>query len=227
MACLVVRRFFAESEAELDRLAAEVEAATRAKAEFEEEHGGDGEGELSGLEGKSGITKGAVIERVMEIRADALAKFPEASAEHAQAKAIKKGSFGVAEWRAGVSDGDGFFASLDVLNEYVRMSDAESRAKAAHKAASDALDAAVMARYPKLTEEEIKALVIEDKWMAAIRRGVKEESDRVARTVAGRVKVLEERYAEPLPDLAAEAESLAERVEEHLDRMGVEWRARV
>ena len=36
----------------------------------------------------------------------------------------------------------------------------------------------------KLTEEEIKALVIEDKWMASVERGVREESDRVARTVA-------------------------------------------
>ncbi|MBA3703735.1 MAG: type I restriction endonuclease subunit M, partial [Rubrobacteraceae bacterium] len=112
-------------------------------------------------------------------------------------------------------------------NEYLRLVEAESRAKAAHRAASDELTRAVISRYPKLTEEEIKALVIEDKWMASVQRGVREETDRVARTVAGRVRVLEERYAEPLPDLAAEVESLGDRVEEHLRNMGVEWAARV
>jgi len=101
-----------------------------------------------------------------------------------------------------------------VLNEYLRLVEAESRAKAAHRAASDELTRDVISRYPKLTEEEIKALVIEDKWMASIERGVREETDRVARTVAGRVRVLEERYAEPLPDLAAEVEGLVVRHDE-------------
>ena len=36
---LVIARFFKEEEAEVDRLAAETETATQAKAEFEEEHG--------------------------------------------------------------------------------------------------------------------------------------------------------------------------------------------
>lgn len=49
----------------------------------------------------------------------------------------------------------------------------------------------------------------------------------VARTVAERVRLLEERYAEPLPELAAEVESLGERVEERLRQMGVDWIARV
>ncbi len=223
---LVVRRFFGEREEELARLAAEADEAAQRKAEFEEEHGGE-EGELSGLEGgKSGIAKGAVLDRVMEIRGEVLEKFPSSSPEHRQAKAIKKGGFGTADWKAGVSDEEGFFASLDLLHEYLRLVDAESRAKAAHRAASDELTRDVISRYAKLTEEEIKALVIEDKWMASVERGVREETDRVARTVAGRVRVLEERYAEPLPELAAEVESLSKRVEEHLRKMGVEWAAR-
>ena len=64
---LVVARFFEEEQAEVDRLAAEMEAAAQAKAEFEEEHGGE-DGGLSDVEsGKSGIPKGNVQNRVMEI----------------------------------------------------------------------------------------------------------------------------------------------------------------
>ncbi len=219
---LIIDRFYADRKAELERLEAEVDEATQAKVEFEEQHGGE-EGELSNLEGKNGITIGAVWERVVELRASVLQKFLAATAEHKQAKAIKKGSFGSADWKSGVSDDEGFFASLDLLNEYLKLVDAESKAKAAHKAANDDLTGEVMARYPEMSEEEIKVLVVEDKWTAAVERGVQEEIDRVAQTVAGRVRVLEERYAERLPHLTAEVESLANRVENHLRTMGVEW----
>ncbi len=63
---LVVARFFTDEQAEVDRLAAEAEAASQAKTEFEEEHGGE-DGVLSGLEGKSGIPKANVLNRVMEL----------------------------------------------------------------------------------------------------------------------------------------------------------------
>jgi type I restriction enzyme M protein len=225
---LVIRRFYRDREEELTRLAAELDEATQTKTEFEEEHGAE-EGDLSDLEG-NGIAKGAVLDRVMEIKSEVLKKLEKGqifSDEYKQAKAIKKGSFGTAHWQTGIYDEEGYFARLDLLHEYLRLVDAESRAKAAHRAANDELTAEVISRYPKLTEEEIKALVIEDKWMSSVERGEREEIDRVARTFAGRVRVLEARYAEPLPELTAEAESLSKRVEEHLRRMGVEWTARV
>ncbi len=220
---LVISRFYKDHEEELARLAAEADEATQRKTEFEEEHGGE-EGELSDLEGgRSGIAKGAVLDRVMEIRGEVLESFPMFPEKHEQAKAIKKGTFGTADWKTGVSDEKGFFATLDLLNEYLGLVDVESRAKVAHKAANDELTQEVISRYPKLTEAEIKALVVEDKWMATVERGAKEETERVARAVAGRARVLEERYAEPLPQLVAEVERLSERVEEHLRKMGVEW----
>ena len=45
----MIARFFKEEQAEVDRLAAETEAAAQAKAEFEEEHGGE-DGALSNVE---------------------------------------------------------------------------------------------------------------------------------------------------------------------------------
>jgi type I restriction enzyme M protein len=45
-------------------------------------------------------------------------------------------------------------------------------------------------------------------------------------TLAGRVKALEERYAEPLPALAAEMESFSARVEGHLKKVGLVWEVR-
>ena len=224
---LIVARFFAEEQAEVDRLAAEAEAAAQAKAEFEEEHGGE-DGALSSVDGsKSGIPKGNVQNRVMELRELALETVPMYTPEYEQAREIKRASFGTAPWEKGVRDDGDIFAELDVLHGYLGLVDAEARAKKAHKEASDALNEAVISRYPHLTETEIKSLVVEDKWFAAIERDVRAEIERVAQTVAGRVKVLEERYADPLPTLAAEVESLTERVEDHLREMGLDWPARV
>ncbi len=215
---LVVARFFADEQAEVDRLAAAADAAAQERAEFEEEHGGE-EGALAGLEGKSGIPKGNVLNRVMELRGMALESVPMYTPEYEQAREIKRTSFGTVPWEKGVQDDGELFAELDVLHDYLRLVDAESRAKNAHKAADDALNRAVLARYPDLTEEEIKALVVDDKWFASVEEDVRDEIERVAQTVAGRVKALEERYAEPLPDLVAE-------VERHLEEMGLSWPTR-
>lgn len=201
----------------MDALAAASEAAAQARAEFEEEHAGE-DGPLAGLEGKGGIPKGGVQNRVMELKEEALDAVPMYTPEYEQANAIKRGGFG--------SDG-GLFAELDVLHDYLGLVDAEARAKKEHKDASDALTRAVISKYPDLSDEEIKTLVVDDKWFAAVEGDVRGEIEGVAQTVAGRVKALEERYAEPLPEITAEVETLAEKVEHHLEAMGLEWRARV
>ena len=99
--------------------------------------------------------------------------------------------------------------------------DAEARARKDHKEAADALDRAVISKYPDLTDGEIKTLVVDDKWTAAIEDEVWGEIERVTRTLAGRVKALEERYAEPLPALTAEVDHLTAKVEAHLREMGL------
>ena len=53
----------------------------------------------------------------------------------------------------------------------------------------------VLAKYAKLTEDEIKTLVVEDKWFASIRAAIEGEVERLTQRLAGRVKELEERYA--------------------------------
>jgi type I restriction enzyme M protein len=163
----------------------------------------------------------------MELKEEALDVIPMYTPEYEQIKEIKRSTFGTALWKKSVQDNGDIFAELDLLHDYLRLVNAEALARKAHKEAADALDQAVLRRYSDLTKEEIKALVVVDKWTAAIERDVRTEIERVAQTVAGRVKVLEERYAEPLPTLAAEVESLTERVEGHLRKMGLDRVGRV
>jgi type I restriction enzyme M protein len=91
------------------------------------------------------------------------------------------------------------------------------------KDAQKALDAKVLAKYAKLTEAEIKVLVVDDKWLATLAIDVQTELDRVSQALTERIKELAERYATPLPKLHDKVEILASRVDGHLKKMGFAW----
>jgi len=107
-----------------------------------------------------------------------------------------------------------------VLNAYLALSEKEAATSAKAEDAQEALLARVAARYGKLTEDEIKALVVDDKWLATIAAAVQGELDRVSQTLTGCVRQLAERYATPLPQLDGEVAALAARVGGHLEKMG-------
>jgi type I restriction enzyme M protein len=107
---------------------------------------------------------------------------------------------------------------------YLELLEQQSEAKKKRKAAQEELDKKIDAKYPKLTEAEIKTLVVNDKWMARLSAAVQGELDRVSQTLTGRIRQLAERYATPLPKLTEEVETLAARVKEHLEKMGAVWK---
>lgn len=110
---------------------------------------------------------------------------------------------------------------IAVLKQCRKLMDQEANAKKAVKDAQAELDQAVLTRYSELTEDEIKQLAVDDKWLADIRAAIESEVERITNQLAGRVRELEERYAEPLPAIEHEVEVLAARVTGHLEQMGV------
>jgi type I restriction enzyme M protein len=111
-----------------------------------------------------------------------------------------------------------------VLNEYIALIEKEAATNAKANDAQAALLARVATQYGKLTEDEIKTLVVDDKWLATIVAAVQGELDRVSQTLTGRVRQLAERYATPLPQLTSEVATLAARVDGHLKKMGAVWK---
>ena len=109
----------------------------------------------------------------------------------------------------------------DALKHCRTLIEAETQAARAVKEAQARLDEQVLVHYAKLTEAEIKLLVVENKWFADIRTAIEGEVERLTQRLAGRVKELEERYARPLPELEQEVEVFGVRVEGHLKRMGL------
>ena len=185
---LIVARYFAREQQEIDEHVAGQEAAARELEEYAEEHGGE-EGLLSdAVNDKGNLTKKGVTDRLKEIQYDSESADERAALEHA-----------------------------------LSLIEAESAASKAVKDAQAELNAAVLAKYGTLSEDDIRVLVVEDKWYASVAAAIDDEVQRVTGRLAARVKELEERYAGPLPEIEKEVDEYSKRVEGHLQKMGVAW----
>ena len=109
----------------------------------------------------------------------------------------------------------------DALMHCLTLIGAESGASKAVRDNQSALDQKVLVYYAKLSEVEIKTLVVEDKWFASIQADIQEEVQRLTQNLTGRIKELENRYARPLPDLEREVDDFSAKVEGHLKKMGI------
>lgn len=109
------------------------------------------------------------------------------------------------------------------LNACLKLIEQEKEAADAVQDAKIALDKETVKRYAKLTDAEIKLLVVEDKWLATLQADVAGELDRVSQSLTGRVKLLTERYAAPLPKLVESVQALQTKADAHLKRMGFAW----
>jgi type I restriction enzyme M protein len=194
---LIVARYFADDSRAIEALEAEREALARQMEELDEEHGGE-EGLLFESKNDKGkLTKGSVAARVEELTMD-------------------NGQWTVEN---GQLDADAA-AELEVLGMYLRLIEQEAEAAKKVREAQKTLDARVVARYAALTVDEVKALVVDDKWLSALAAAVQTELDRVSQALTGRIKQLAERYAVPSAKLSEEVEALGNKVDAHLKKMG-------
>lgn len=109
------------------------------------------------------------------------------------------------------------------LEQYKKLLDNQAKAKKALANAEKELSLEVFKKYPELSVDEIKTIVIEDKWLKYISGQIDEEINRVTSNLANRIKTLEERYKDPLKTLENDVVDLSNKVEEHLKAMGLSW----
>lgn len=110
-----------------------------------------------------------------------------------------------------------------VIQNYLDLCTREAELKKKLKEAEAELDAKAYAQYPILTEDEIKALVVDDKWLTTLEDAIQGEIDSVSQTLAERVKQLAERYETPLPQTTNRVAELEAKVNSHIKRMGFSW----
>ncbi|WP_223230514.1 hypothetical protein [Pseudoalteromonas sp. TB51] len=181
---LIVARYFADEQAQVDALQAKQDEATQTLESYLEEHGAEDGLLVEALNDKDKIIKASVAARA-KLATDA-----------EEVKALKQAT---------------------------KLFNAEASAKKAVKEAQEALDLAVFNQYPKLDINEIKTLIVDDKWLATLQANIVSEIERVTQQMANRVKQLEERYSTPLPTLSKSVDDLSDKVAGHLKAMGLEW----
>lgn len=112
---------------------------------------------------------------------------------------------------------------LEICETYLKLLEQDSKINAELKVALKALENKVVAKYPTLSETEIKTLVTDHKWMNTIATAITTEMERVSQALTQRIKELAERYENPMPQLKNEVETLEEKVNAHLAKMGLVW----
>lgn len=121
------------------------------------------------------------------------------------------------------SDGDAK-EEIKVLKTYLALLEQQAETNRKIKEAGAELDKKLYAKYPTLTEDEIKTLVVDDKWMATIDKDIHTEMDRISQRLTQRIKELAERYETPLPQQTVEVSGLEKKVNGHLEKMGFAWK---
>ena len=107
-----------------------------------------------------------------------------------------------------------------VLKEWQKLADREAELKFQIKRADSELDDKALAQYPKLTESDIKAMVVNDKWLSTLETRIHGDMDRISQQLTKRVKELAERYESTLPQLTDRVADLETKVAGHLAKMG-------
>lgn len=111
----------------------------------------------------------------------------------------------------------------EVLLAYKKLDDQISKLKKEIKTKKDSLTGQINEKYRTIRIEELKEMIVDDKWLRAIENDINDELNRVSQRLTSRIEELAERYAHTLPKLEQEHEALFGKVNDHLKRMGFEW----
>jgi type I restriction enzyme M protein len=196
---LLIARYFAEEQAKIEKLEAKRDGLEAQLEELVEEHSGE-DGYFADFEK---VNKVSVAARLKEIAPSKKATL-----------SISYGSLDMA------ADSDLAYGEKAVLENYLQLIEDLGETNKKLKEAKADLDARLLAKYPVLTETEIKQLTVEDKWISTIENTVKNEMQRISQRLTQRIKELAERYETPLPVLVNEVKQWEEKVNKHLEKMG-------
>ena len=112
---------------------------------------------------------------------------------------------------------------LDVLVAWTDLAKTLKDQTKIVKELNAALDILLKEKYPTLSEEEIKELLVNRKWYYSIFAGIKALYVTTSHNMASRIVELAERYEDTLPALEQKVADYEAKVRAHLERMGFVW----
>jgi type I restriction enzyme M protein len=112
---------------------------------------------------------------------------------------------------------------VEMLEVYLKHSERIGEINKQIKTLQKSIEKKVWDKYKTLSDEEIKLLVVDHKWINHLENAVQNEMQRISHRLTQRIKELVERYEIPMPLLSSELKSLDEKVNAHLSKMGFSW----
>jgi type I restriction enzyme M protein len=202
---LVIDRFFKKEKEALAELQSEQDRIVSELAELEDEHSAD-EGFFADMEK---VTKAAVQKRLKELEKTTIKELLVAAEP-----AAKYGQSGESSEEL----------EHQVLTKYLDLSDRQSSIRKEIKEAEAMLDEHLLDKYKKLTEDEIKTIVVDDKWLGSVEKNVRSDMNRISYRLTHRINDLAERYETRLSQFERSIEQAESKVNTHLEKMGFTWR---
>ena len=112
---------------------------------------------------------------------------------------------------------------ITLITWYLKTLDEIGKLNKKIKDTKKALEQKVWDKYKALSDDEIKTLVVDDKWISHLENSVQNEMQRISQRLTQRIKELADRYETPLPLQLDEVKVLEKKVNAHLTKMGFVW----
>lgn len=109
---------------------------------------------------------------------------------------------------------------VEILNEWLKWGEMESAYSKTLVTKKQELYEKVLKKYAELSANEVKTLVVEDKWLAILSVRIEQLLTDLTQKLSQRVKEIAVRYEYTVPQLEAEQEELKNKVKQHLALMG-------
>ena len=116
-----------------------------------------------------------------------------------------------------------YIEEFEALKIFSNLLEEQAEAKTKRKIAQQDLYKKIDEKYPKLTESEIKNLIVNSKWLQDLANYLQVELDNVSHILTERIIELVNRYSNTLPQIKDEIDKLSNDVDKHLEKMGFKW----
>lgn len=209
---LLIAKYFAAEKKAIEGLKQEQEAIQQEMEDLEEEYSGDEDllGEAKSDTGR--VIKPLLIKRIKDLARGQIQEPVRIAAE----PEVVYGNKSISNC---VEDDE-----LIVLKKHLQLIEKDAETSGTIKVMEAVLENNVWDKYGTLTINEIKTIVVEEKWIAIINAAVQGELQRISQRLTLRIEELAERYAAPLPQLTDEVTELEKKVNAHLQQMGFVWK---
>ncbi len=122
-----------------------------------------------------------------------------------------------------IKDDKNFKDEEDILNQWIENSKKLKELKKDLKDNNSKLDKLVLDKFSKLNQNEIKDIVINDKWKPNLKKKILNISNETKQFLIRRLYELLDRYEKTLPELQHETSDLENKIKKNLKEMGYSW----